>query len=208
MIKAILVFNNHGKPRVMKFYQYYVSISYLKWKGRGWLLSSISLIILIHLQHVFCGHGLVWLLLVFAALSAVGRNLLHVQLRYRSLWSLLYWCNGKNKQFHTEWTMCVDIVKYYVFTVHTLPLHLWWKVLICIHLHRGHTNSDTDHAESIAKSIQQVSNTQNAFALLMFESAIFMQYGGWGGDNEYHSCMYFKCIYFCFTCLWMCNWLF
>lgn len=25
MIKAILVFNNHGKPRLMKFYQYYVS---------------------------------------------------------------------------------------------------------------------------------------------------------------------------------------
>ena len=25
MIKAILVFNNHGKPRVNKFYQYYVS---------------------------------------------------------------------------------------------------------------------------------------------------------------------------------------
>ena len=26
MIKAILVFNNHGKPRLTKFYQYYVSI--------------------------------------------------------------------------------------------------------------------------------------------------------------------------------------
>lgn len=25
MIKAILVFNNHGKPRLSKFYQYYVS---------------------------------------------------------------------------------------------------------------------------------------------------------------------------------------
>jgi len=25
MIKAILVFNNHGKPRLTKFYQYYVS---------------------------------------------------------------------------------------------------------------------------------------------------------------------------------------
>lgn len=26
MIKAILVFNNHGKPRLSKFYQYFVSI--------------------------------------------------------------------------------------------------------------------------------------------------------------------------------------
>ena len=26
MIKAILIFNNHGKPRLNKFYQYYVSI--------------------------------------------------------------------------------------------------------------------------------------------------------------------------------------
>ena len=25
MIKAILIFNNHGKPRLNKFYQYYVS---------------------------------------------------------------------------------------------------------------------------------------------------------------------------------------
>lgn len=25
MIKAILVFNNHGKPRLSKFYQYFVS---------------------------------------------------------------------------------------------------------------------------------------------------------------------------------------
>lgn len=25
MIKAILVFNNHGKPRMSKFYQYFVS---------------------------------------------------------------------------------------------------------------------------------------------------------------------------------------
>ena len=25
MIKAILVFNNHGKPRLSKFYHYYVS---------------------------------------------------------------------------------------------------------------------------------------------------------------------------------------
>ena len=25
MIKAILVFNNHGKPRMTKFYEYYVS---------------------------------------------------------------------------------------------------------------------------------------------------------------------------------------
>ena len=30
MIKAILVFNNHGKPRVNKFYQYYVSSIYVK----------------------------------------------------------------------------------------------------------------------------------------------------------------------------------
>lgn len=27
MIKAILVFNNHGKPRLSKFYQYFVSIT-------------------------------------------------------------------------------------------------------------------------------------------------------------------------------------
>lgn len=27
MIKAILVFNNHGKPRLTKFYYYYVSIT-------------------------------------------------------------------------------------------------------------------------------------------------------------------------------------
>lgn len=26
MIKAILVFNNHGKPRLSKFYQYFVSL--------------------------------------------------------------------------------------------------------------------------------------------------------------------------------------
>ena len=26
MIKAILIFNNHGKPRLNKFYQYYVSV--------------------------------------------------------------------------------------------------------------------------------------------------------------------------------------
>ena len=26
MIKAILVFNNHGKPRLLKFYQHYVSL--------------------------------------------------------------------------------------------------------------------------------------------------------------------------------------
>lgn len=27
MIKAILVFNNHGKPRLSKFYHYFVSVS-------------------------------------------------------------------------------------------------------------------------------------------------------------------------------------
>jgi len=27
MIKAILVFNNHGKPRLLKFYHYYVSFA-------------------------------------------------------------------------------------------------------------------------------------------------------------------------------------
>lgn len=26
MIKAILIFNNHGKPRLIRFYQYFVSI--------------------------------------------------------------------------------------------------------------------------------------------------------------------------------------
>lgn len=29
MIKAILVFNNHGRPRLSKFYQYFVSIQYV-----------------------------------------------------------------------------------------------------------------------------------------------------------------------------------
>ena len=29
MIKAILVFNNHGKPRMSRFYQYYVSFSFV-----------------------------------------------------------------------------------------------------------------------------------------------------------------------------------
>ena len=31
MIKAILIFNNHGKPRLNKFYQYYVSTLSLKY---------------------------------------------------------------------------------------------------------------------------------------------------------------------------------
>lgn len=26
MIKAILIFNNHGKPRLIRFYQYFVSV--------------------------------------------------------------------------------------------------------------------------------------------------------------------------------------
>ncbi len=29
MIKAILIFNNHGKPRVNKFYQFYVSTNWV-----------------------------------------------------------------------------------------------------------------------------------------------------------------------------------
>lgn len=34
MIKAILVFNNHGKPRLSKFYQYFVSDSVVvRWWG-------------------------------------------------------------------------------------------------------------------------------------------------------------------------------
>lgn len=41
MIKAILVFNNHGKPRLSKFYQYFVSDSVmcccqLSWVVRWW----------------------------------------------------------------------------------------------------------------------------------------------------------------------------
>lgn len=28
MIQAILIFNNHGKPRLTKFYDFYVSIEY------------------------------------------------------------------------------------------------------------------------------------------------------------------------------------
>lgn len=31
MIKAILVFNNHGKPRLSKFYQFFVSIIIIYW---------------------------------------------------------------------------------------------------------------------------------------------------------------------------------
>lgn len=41
MIKAILVFNNHGKPRLSKFYQYFVSDSVIMcccqyWEVRWW----------------------------------------------------------------------------------------------------------------------------------------------------------------------------
>lgn len=41
MIKAILVFNNHGKPRLSKFYQYFVSDSVIVcccqyWEVRWW----------------------------------------------------------------------------------------------------------------------------------------------------------------------------
>ncbi|KAL0607617.1 AP-3 complex subunit sigma-1, partial [Plecturocebus cupreus] len=44
MIKAILIFNNHGKPRLSKFYQPYVSIQLLRIRARGsrWRLAAPS----------------------------------------------------------------------------------------------------------------------------------------------------------------------
>ena len=43
MIKAILIFNNHGKPRLSKFYTYYVSILYfhLVFGSKRWIISEI-----------------------------------------------------------------------------------------------------------------------------------------------------------------------
>ena len=35
MIKAILVFNNHGKPRLSKFYQFYVSLKFQNQKTKS-----------------------------------------------------------------------------------------------------------------------------------------------------------------------------
>lgn len=40
MIKAILIFNNHGKPRLSKFYQPYVSIPLPPPSGRGGVVGS------------------------------------------------------------------------------------------------------------------------------------------------------------------------
>lgn len=44
MIKAILIFNNHGKPRLSKFYQPYVSIPPPPMRARGscWLQAAPS----------------------------------------------------------------------------------------------------------------------------------------------------------------------
>lgn len=49
MIKAILVFNNHGKPRLSKFYQYFVSIIYYLHVSIFWRILRI-----LELQIVFC----------------------------------------------------------------------------------------------------------------------------------------------------------
>jgi len=43
MIKAILVFNNHGKPRMSKFYQYFVSTSWNLFCGVFLFLWNCSL---------------------------------------------------------------------------------------------------------------------------------------------------------------------
>lgn len=43
MIKAILVFNNHGKPRLSKFYQFYVSLKFQNQKTKSIWLSSVRL---------------------------------------------------------------------------------------------------------------------------------------------------------------------
>lgn len=40
MIKAILIFNNHGKPRLIRFYQYFVSTEQI-----FSIFSSLSLLI-------------------------------------------------------------------------------------------------------------------------------------------------------------------
>lgn len=42
MIKAILIFNNHGKPRLSKFYQPYVSIPPPLIRARGGSLAAGS----------------------------------------------------------------------------------------------------------------------------------------------------------------------
>lgn len=41
MIKAILVFNNHGKPRLSKFYQYFVSFE-LPINGNNVIVSYLN----------------------------------------------------------------------------------------------------------------------------------------------------------------------
>jgi AP-3 complex subunit sigma len=46
MIKAILIFNNHGKPRLSKFYEYYVSFKLN-------LLSNFILILFIYKIKLF-----------------------------------------------------------------------------------------------------------------------------------------------------------
>jgi hypothetical protein len=43
MIKAILVFNNHGKPRLSKFYQYFVSKITLPRKKICWTTALYSI---------------------------------------------------------------------------------------------------------------------------------------------------------------------
>ena len=57
MIKAILVFNNHGKPRLSKFYQYYVSF----WKRNRIYVRSMNQISyktqVSIIDHVSLGNG-------------------------------------------------------------------------------------------------------------------------------------------------------
>uniref|UniRef100_A0A3Q0REQ4 AP complex mu/sigma subunit domain-containing protein n=1 Tax=Amphilophus citrinellus TaxID=61819 RepID=A0A3Q0REQ4_AMPCI len=56
MIKAILIFNNHGKPRLIRFYQYFVRASVAC--GRT-IRSHNSLAPPSHAGHQF-GHTLLW----------------------------------------------------------------------------------------------------------------------------------------------------
>lgn len=51
MIKAILVFNNHGKPRLSKFYQYFVSIRAVEIYHHNSMWNSIGRI------HLFSERG-------------------------------------------------------------------------------------------------------------------------------------------------------
>jgi hypothetical protein len=99
MIKAILVFNNHGKPRMSKFYQFFVSEGYRLYKEKK-ILTSISQVYIIlnltftcHVQlHVFNS-----CLLFFCCLKIchcwihIYRQLAEMGWWGNSLSNLLYW---------------------------------------------------------------------------------------------------------------------